>query len=241
MSDNTEYLREEQTIYDLLSDDVSRRIFNAIAAVRRTGAYESLPAKYPIEEQYFSKDIPLRKYSEFIDCGAYDGDTLDAMDSMNIAVNKIYAFEPDLQNFAKLADKVKKRNTPTALFPCGVYSSTQLLRFDAGSGESSKISETDTAATTIQAVALDDVLINTLSGRVMLKMDIEGAELDALKGAENMIRKNDIDLAICVYHKPQDIIEIPKLINTFGKYDFYLRLYGYYGMELVLYAIKQLT
>jgi hypothetical protein len=72
----------------------------------------------------------------------------------------------------------------------------------------------------------------------MLKMDIEGAELEALKGAGSLIRKSDVDLAICLYHKPHDILEIPMLISAFGSYSSYLRLYGHYGMELVMYAIK---
>jgi hypothetical protein len=76
-------------------------------------------------------------------------------------------------------------------------------------------------------------------GTALLKMDVEGAELNALKGAENLIKNNDIDLAICLYHKPQDILEIPLLISTFGKYEYYIRLYGHYGMDLVLYAIKK--
>ena len=69
-------------------------------------------------------------------------------------------------------------------------------------------------------------------------MDIEGAESEALKGAENLIKQSDMDLAICLYHKPRDIFEIPKLISAFGSYSYYLRLYGCHGMDLVMYAIK---
>jgi hypothetical protein len=69
-------------------------------------------------------------------------------------------------------------------------------------------------------------------------MDIEGAELEALKGAEKLIKQADVDLAICLYHKPRDIFEIPKLISAFGRYSCYLRLYGHYGMDLVMYAIR---
>jgi hypothetical protein len=72
----------------------------------------------------------------------------------------------------------------------------------------------------------------------MLKMDIEGAEYEALKGAEKLIKKLDVDLAICLYHKPQDIFEIPKLVSSFGSYSCYLRQHGDHGMELVMYAIK---
>jgi len=240
MSNNKEYLYDDKTlasVSDLLEDTLSKDIFASIINTRKSNNYELFPKKYPIEEQYFSKDIPLRKYTEFIDCGAYDGDTLDAMKDMNITCGKIYAFEPDLQNFQKLLDKVKKYHQQAVLFPCGVHSHTELLRFNSGAGEGSAISKEGVEI--IQCVALDDVLIHTISEPAFLKMDIEGAELDALKGAENLIRNADIDLAICVYHKPMDIVEIPQLISTYGDYDFYLRLYGYYGMDLVLYALKK--
>jgi FkbM family methyltransferase len=238
---NKDYLYDEDTLASvsgLLKDSLSKKIFSAIINTRKSNNYEDLPKKYPIEEQYFSKDIPLDTFTGFIDCGAYDGDTIDAMEKMGILCEKIYAFEPDLKNFKKLADKVKKYQKQAILFPCGVHSSTELLRFNSGSGEGSMIS--DEGNEVIQCISLDDALINVTrrEGKMLLKMDIEGAELEALKGAKDLIQNNDVNLAICVYHKPKDIIEIPQLINTFGEYNFYLRLYGYYGMELVLYAIK---
>jgi len=239
LSNNIDYLYDNKAlanVSDLLADSLSKKILTAIVETRKTNNYEFLPQKYPIEEQYFSRDLPLRNYTEFIDCGAYDGDTLDAMENMNISCGKIYAFEPDLLNFQKLSDKIKEYHKQAVLYPCGVYSHTKLLRFNSGAGEGSMISEKGEEI--IQCVSLDDVLVNVISGPALLKMDIEGAELDALKGAENLIRNSDVDLAICVYHKPMDIIKIPQLINTYGDYKFYLRLYGYYGMDLVLYAIK---
>jgi len=240
MSNNKEYLYDDKTlnfVSDLLKDTLSKDIFASVINTRKSNNYEFFPKKYPIEEQYFSKDIPLRNYAEFIDCGAYDGDTLDAMKNHEYTTQKIYAFEPDLQNFQKLSDKVKEYHRQAVLFPCGVHSHTELLCFNSGAGEGSAISKEGEAM--IQCVALDDVLIHTVSGPAFLKMDIEGAELSALKGAENLIRNADVDLAICVYHKPTDIVEIPQLISTYGDYDFYLRLYGYYGMDLVLYALKK--
>ncbi len=68
-------------------------------------------------------------------------------------------------------------------------------------------------------------------------MDIEGAELEALKGAERTIRQHRPQLAICVYHSLPDVWEIPLLIHQFDPgYTFYLRSYGFMGLETVLYA-----
>ena len=240
LSGNKEYLFDENKIglvHDSLSDSLSREIFSAIVKTRKTDSYEQLPYPYPMAEQYFSKDVPLRNYRKFIDCGAFDGDTLDALEKQKTPVETIYAFEPDQDNFNNLSQKARGYGKQVILFPCGVHSNTNLLRFNSGAGEGSMIS--DEGSEIIQCVALDDVLINPISGTTLLKMDVEGAELDALRGAENLIKNNDVDLAICLYHKPCDIIEIPRLISTFGKYEFCIRLYAHYGMDLVLYAVKQ--
>ena len=69
-------------------------------------------------------------------------------------------------------------------------------------------------------------------------MDIEGAELEALKGAEETIKRYRPKLAICVYHKPEDIVEIPKyILNINPDYKLYLRHYSDNAGETVLYAI----
>jgi len=69
-------------------------------------------------------------------------------------------------------------------------------------------------------------------------MDIEGSELNALKGAEAVIRKYHPVLAVCVYHKKEDLLEIPQYIKSlYPGYKLYLRTYSKYCQELVLYAV----
>jgi FkbM family methyltransferase len=244
LSGSKDYLHSEediQTVGGLWRDEKSRKIFSSVVNARIEDDCELLPEKYPMEDQYFSKDIPLRSYETFIDCGAYDGDTFDEMERHGVKCKYYYAFEPDLSNFAKLSEKMRKYDQRAVLFPCGVYSQTTLLHFAASGSENSAIQSDGNA--TVPCVAIDDALVNfslnKWGSKIMLKMDIEGAELEALKGAEKLIKQADVDLAICLYHKPQDILEIPKLISTFGSYNYYLRLYGYHGMELVMYAIKK--
>ncbi|MDR1023500.1 MAG: hypothetical protein LBL94_09570 [Prevotellaceae bacterium] len=161
LSGDKDYLRSEedmQTVGGLWSDAKSRKIFSSVVNARIADSYELLPEKYPIEEQYFSKDVPLRRYEAFIDCGAYDGDTLDEMKRHGLKCKYYYAFEPDLSNFAKLSGKLKKYGQKAVLFPCGVYSQTTLLRFAAGGGEGSAIKPD--GDTVIPCVAIDDVLVN---------------------------------------------------------------------------------
>lgn len=72
-------------------------------------------------------------------------------------------------------------------------------------------------------------------------MDIEGAEKEALLGAEEMIKRNKSVLTICIYHKREDFFEIPLLIEEMVKheYAFYIRQYRYGQSETVLYALPE--
>ena len=75
---------------------------------------------------------------------------------------------------------------------------------------------------------------------IVVKMDIEGAEAEAIIGATELIKTSSPVLAICLYHKPKDLWELPLLINEINpNYDMYLRLYGSMGLELVLYCVPK--
>lgn len=88
----------------------------------------------------------------------------------------------------------------------------------------------------IEVFKLDDLLADESPS--FIKMDIEGAESEALLGAEQIIKKYHPKLAISVYHKPEDIFRIPELILNYHKnYKFYLRHYSYTNSETILYAI----
>ncbi|MDR0620208.1 MAG: FkbM family methyltransferase [Bacteroidales bacterium] len=242
LSSDTDFLSDENVrfVINILSDNISHDTFAETVKARKENTYPYVSNKYPIEEQYVSKDLPLRKYDNFIDVGAYDGDTLVAMDKINFDIPNIYAFEPDVRIFQRLADTVRKLNKKAILFPNGVYSNNEIATFAADGGEGGCIvNDNAIQYNTIQNVALDDVFINNLKGITLLKMDIEGAEMEALKGAKNLITNSNMDLAICVYHKPNDIIEIPKYINKLGNFNFYLRQYGFYGIDLVLFAFRK--
>jgi hypothetical protein len=129
-----------------------------------------------------------------------------------------------------------KRELPEVnLFPCGVYSSTVQLAFETGQGMASNISNRGT--TFIQCVALDDA-IPTLAPN-LIKMDIEGAEYNALLGARLIISTHTPGLAVSLYHRPEHLWQLPMLVESIapGKYKFYTRSHAMNDFELVLYAI----
>ena len=112
--------------------------------------------------------------------------------------------------------------------PAGVGGKTEeksfvVLTNNLEGGYVSNITSQEASITeTIRILSLDEANIN-VRGKLFIKMDIEGAELDALKGGRKLIYENRPYLAICLYHRKNDIIDIPLYLNSFlENYDFYL-------------------
>ena len=88
----------------------------------------------------------------------------------------------------------------------------------------------------VKGVAIDDLGAEKIT---FIKMDIEGSELRALKGAKKTIIRDNPKLAICIYHKPWDVYEIAEyILSIVPDYKLFIRHYDYYPQETVLYAVK---
>lgn len=217
------------------ADNESRAIYEAMLNFRLTGDYKSLPPP-ETQHQYFPLDIPQWNTPlRFVDCGAFNGDTLGYILSNNIAVEAVAAFEPDRENFRQLAKSIMHGNwTNVALWPCAVYSETTQLRFQSENGMASSLRHEGESL--VQCVSLDEAI--PVFKPSLIKMDIEGAEIDALLGARQVIEKYRPGLAICVYHHPAHLWQIPLLIQKWEcGYRFYLRSHAFNGFELVMYAV----
>lgn len=194
--------------------------------------------------QYF--DLPYLPHHDqevFVDAGALNGDTsLRFIEWCHNKFEHIYCFEPDRTNIekcqktlksAKYVGDIEHITGRYTVIPKAVYDRKGEISFDVCSNGLSKVG---TGTETVPTTALDE----ELDGKrvTFIKMDIEGAELPALQGAKNIIKKQRPTLAISVYHKPEDIIEIPSYILELNSdYQFYLRHYSLFGTETVLYAI----
>ena len=136
--------RQEEIIkgYSFWKDDSSRLLYSSLLKHRIIGNYSVLPSP-DTDHQYFPQNIPPWKYPlRFIDCGAYDGDTLRQMKIKKLAVENVLAFEPDLNNFKHLTKYISTDwNSQALLFPCGVHSSSGQMRFESDGREGGKINE----------------------------------------------------------------------------------------------------
>ncbi|BBE30616.1 hypothetical protein OSSY52_07570 [Tepiditoga spiralis] len=234
------YLENKEKIlktFNYFKDDLSKKIF---IKYLKTHIYK-IPQVIPngnIKNQYFPYDIKLN-YNRFINCGAYNGDTIKQLNQKIGKVETIVCFEPDKNNYSKLIDYLNNNKENIAEYiltsPCGVYSENKILYFDEGNNTNSRVNKNGNVA--IQVIKLDDVLLNY--SPTLIQMDIEGSELEALYGAKKIIKENIPDLSICVYHTPEHMWEIPLFIKSlYGKYQLYLRNYTGYISETVLYAVK---
>lgn len=194
--------------------------------------------------QYF--DLPeLKNHMAddeiFVDAGAFDGQTSAIFAQWAGKCKKIYALEPDPQNRAKCLNTLGMTGVEYEILPFGAWDKREQLSFDSGLNGASHVSgtrmETSEKQITVQADKLDDLISEKVS---FIKMDIEGAEMNALRGTEKIIREYKPKLAVCVYHKKEDIWEIPKLILGYvPEYKLYLRHYSMTNDETVLYCIPE--
>ncbi|MDB4265018.1 FkbM family methyltransferase, partial [bacterium] len=196
---------------------------------------------------YFNNDIIHLKDNEtLVDGGAFIGDSMEAFikvcEKKNLHYRHIYCLEPDCTNYGKLVKSTAKYRNVTCL-PYGLWSHRTTLNFVSSAqteAYGAKIQETGimasgSADTKIDTVSIDEQLNGEMA--TFIKMDIEGAELEAVQGAANTIKSFTPKLAISVYHKTTDLYEIPLLVHHIHPgYKLYLRHLGNYFDDTILFA-----
>ena len=192
-----------------------------------------------IPNQYFVQPlVPLTDEECFVDVGAFDGDTVDAfLRAVDGKYRHIHAFEMSKRNYARLVRKIQDDMRCDAarisLYPYGASDKDGTARYHENN-TSSVFSEDGTE--TAEFHRLDDVLRD--QPITFIKMDIEGAEPQALAGAEEIIRTQKPKLAICTYHRAEHLWEIPTMIRQMNPaYQIYFRHHDMDEMETVCYAI----
>lgn len=184
-------------------------------------------------KQYF--DIfPTRKDEVFIDGGSYNGDTIfEFLKWTKGEYNKIYAFEPMGKMCELIGNKIKKQGIKNfELFQNALWSKREELCIKEG-GAGSRVEKDGTYI--VEGVSIDEIVKDEII--TYIKLDVEGSEMKALEGAKNTIMRNRPKLAISIYHKTQDIIEIPVyILELVPEYKFYIRHYCSNTWETILYA-----
>jgi FkbM family methyltransferase len=197
--------------------------------------------------EYFPQNIPQlfpQQPLHFIDCGAYIGDTVEDLYQLwSGKIESVTCFEPDFYNLQQLHQILARLQYSTQqgychIYPCGVGLETEILSFSGGQGSSSAMvisQKSGEGKALVSVVSLDQTM--SLSQPNYIKMDIEGAELKALQGAKELIATQAPSLAICLYHKPEDLWEVPLYLHQIQpEYKMYIRTHDHLGLSTVLYC-----
>lgn len=221
-------------INNKLTDEKSKITLNNIINFRNTLLIDEEVSAIGLHKQYFDDEIIKNSEIELIDCGAYDGDSLALCIENGFNLIKAMCFEPDNNNFDNLKKRIEREKIDNVFtLPFATWSCVQLLNFDLENGESSKFSS---SGNKLQAVSVDSIVGSFKFN--FLKIDVEGADLETLKGAENFISKNHPIIAVSIYHLPDHLWEIPfYLMKKFPHYKFYIRQYGFQLFDTILYCI----
>jgi FkbM family methyltransferase len=220
---------------DSLGDETSRRVLDAVVGFRLT--LDPRILEPIIDHDLYGPDclMPFAENEVYVDGGSYDGDSLRMfIDRVKGRYDRIYAYEPDQRTFERLTQNFsgEDRVVPVAK---GLFREEMTLRFDDAGTRGSLF--TDTGSVTVPVTSLDKDLQGSRAS--FIKMNIEGAEIDALEGARTTIRSFAPKLAISAYHRPSDLWEVPaKIKSLHPDYRLFLRQQDGGIIETVCYATR---
>lgn len=223
-----------EQVYSLLADEKSRQVFADILNFKISGKISYLDTAATPRAEVFENLLHLGKNEVYVDLGAYNGDTVEEfLQQTHKQYSEILALEPDRRNFKKLLKAVDKKPNIRAL-NAAAWEEDTVLRFADKAGRQSALSE---KGTEVRAARVDSLLAGKPCS--LLKMDVEGAEKSAILGAADTIRKFSPKLMISLYHRNEDLFELPLLIHSLNpSYKLYIRHQPYIpAWETNLYAV----
>jgi len=255
-------------VFNYLSDNKSKYVFYCYFRARCEDDTSYYKRTYEECQYFCIDPIRIENNHDYflLDLGAYDGDTLEQFVEMTKGVfNKIISFEPTPKTFEMLVEKSaelkKKYNLADEQIECvckGAGEQNEIKEFfiydeylpDENWCEKPNASGNgldvfcptqyeNMKAINVEITSIDSFLKGRSDKKItMIKADIEGAELSMLKGAYETIKRNMPILGICIYHKANDICEIPLFIKTnFPEYNMFIRHHHSEYRELVLYCV----
>jgi len=222
-------------LYNLLEDTKSKKTFTKLLNFKISSDYIFMQGfTNNHTAQYFDKEIiPKITNITFVDGGGYVGDTIQEVVKNFPDYKKIYSIEPIKENL-RIAKRDLAEYKNIEFIECGLSNKKQTLFFNE-----------EKSFSTIYGLSGESVTVDTLDNIIdekvdYIKLDIEGAEQDAIEGAKELIKRYKPILAICIYHKAEDWYKVPqKVLAIEPEYKVYLRHYMEGIFESVLYFIPK--
>lgn len=241
-ADNKEKIDQ---IEALLCDEKSKEVFRSVVNYKLSGDIGFLKDSHSDFSEVYHL-LGAENFEAIADLGAYNGDTLREITPFSPKLKSAVAFEPDRRNHKKLSEYSETvedfKITPLKL---AAWSDRATLYFDgSGNRNSSLISGAQMPVAKQPKIveAEADSLDNILGGEGIdyIKYDVEGSEKEAILGSLKTIEAHRPALMISLYHRSEDIFELPLMIHErFPEYKFYIRRRQYIpAWDTVLIAVK---
>ena len=211
--------------YEMLCDDESREIYENVIKYKLTGDISYLEARVSDKGEVYRSLLGAENIRSYADLGAYNGDTVRELAEYSSGLRSVVALEPDKRTFKKLLaySEGEERFSVTPI-NAAAWSHSTTLTFDASGNRNSNVGGTGKTVE-VEAVSLDVVAEGSID---YIKYDVEGSEREALEGSVRVISEHSPALLVSLYHKSEDVFELPLLIKEkFPQYSLYLRRYRY--------------
>lgn len=222
------------SLYMLLADEHSRAVLDALTLFRLS-LDSSIAGQHaaPYVQEFFAEDVLRFSPNEvFVDGGAFDGDSFLRFAAMAPNFRKAYLFEPD-GKICKRAEQKIGDDPRVSICNYGLWSSKKELRFSSTGGMDGAISEDGEIC--VPVVSVDDFVADNVTH---IKLDVEGAEEEALRGASRTISTNRPKMAIALYHRAADLWHLPAQIEALGgRYNYSIRHYSHTVDDTIVYAL----
>lgn len=208
----------------LMSDERSAKVFDDMLGFRLTGEGKYLANVQTSADSYTEILKNARGYRVCVDCGAFVGDSTAEIASA-LAPEKIIAVEPDARTFKKLSAYAENESRCTVEAVHAAVGSTvgeAVFTSAASRGSGTESIAKRSKTVTVPRVSVDSLCKDAFAD--LIKYDVEGAELEALKGSLETIKQCSPALAVSLYHRSADLFVIPLfLAKECGYKHFYLR------------------
>lgn len=223
---------ELQKVYKMLADEQSKKVFENVIKYKLSGDLKYLrECETPADEMFDLLNIGTEE--TVVDLGAYDGDTLvDFLNGTSMQFKKLYAMEPDNKNYRKLKRRLYMIGSALLeAYNVGAWDEDTTITFNMRAGRSSSAVNSNAGGRAAKYRDIKMMKTDTMlrgGEATYIKIDVEGAEENALRGAKETIAQFRPKLNVALYHRNEDMFRLPLLIAELNKkYRFYMRHHPY--------------
>lgn len=210
-------------IYDRLADELSMKTFVNTLAFKLTGKISYLKECETNKEETYSLLSANIRNKNYIDIGAYTGDTVEEYTELFGKNMNLYAFEPDIKNYRKMILSFQEKNINCSAYNFAAWNKEETVRFYSNSGRAGSASSGNRKIKyiDIQGMPVDNIIKDNIG---FIKIDAEGSDVNVVNGMKRIIKHDRPCIKIAAYHRNDDYFTLPETILGINpNYKIYMR------------------